>query len=74
MEDLVRYTQFLQECASLLKKLDDLLQEDREDPKLGLSGEAEQLYKKYCSRADDKLKDMRKRIMVLISESSAGLI
>ena len=74
MEDLQHYMQFLQEGAALLKKLDSLLQEDREDPKLGLSGDAEQLYKKYCGRAADKLKDMRKRIQVLISESSAGLI
>ena len=36
--------------------------------------EAEQLYKEYCSRASDTIKDIRGRIMVLITESSAGLV
>lgn len=74
MEDVERFIQLLQESASQLKRLEKLLQEDREDGKLGLSGEAELLYRSYCDRASDKLKEMRKNIAVLISESSAGLI
>jgi len=74
MEDLAQYLQFLQQSASQLQRLEKLLREDRESPKLGLSGEAEQLYRSYCDRALEKLKDIRNRILVLISESSAGLI
>ncbi len=74
MVDLERYLEFLQESVSHAEKLEKLLQEDMEDTRLGMSGEAEQLYKEYCSRASDTIKDIRGRIMVLITESSAGLV
>ena len=74
MEDPVLFMNYMQTAAATAKRLDAILAEDKADPKLGLSGEAEALYRQYCGKAADKLKDIQKKIAVLISESSAGLI
>lgn len=74
MEDLELYLNYLQTAYSLANRLAKLIEEDKGDPRLGLSGEAETLYKQHCDKAADKVKDIQKRIAVLISESSAGLI
>ncbi len=74
MEDLELFLQLLQQCAAQLNRLESLLQEDRESNKRGLSGEVEKLYQERCGQAADKLKEIRNRLTVLISESSAGLI
>ncbi len=74
MEDLERYLNCLQTTYTTAIRLEKLLAEGRDDPKLGMSGEAAALYRKYCGKAIDKVQEMQKKITVLISESSAGLI
>jgi hypothetical protein len=74
MEDIERYLGALTRSAALVKKLSDTLEEDRENIRKGLSGEAEEVYKKQCEKAIEKTKKMQKAIRILYSESSAGLI
>lgn len=74
MEDLEQYMRCLQGSALLAGRLEKLLEEDKEDSRLGLSGEAEQTYRSHCDKASEKLKEIQKKAMILYSESSAGLI
>ena len=72
MEDIERYLGALKRSAAIAKKIEDTLEEDKRNIHRGLSGEAEEIYKKQCDKATDKLKRIQKQIRILYSESSAG--
>jgi hypothetical protein len=72
MEDIEKYLGALNRSAALAKKIEETLEEDKENINKGLSGESEEVYKKQCNKAIEQIKKIRKTIMVLYSESSAG--
>ena len=72
MEDLERYLDALRQSDILIRKLIDMLEEDKKEIYRGLSGEAESLYKKQCDQVIDEIRKIQKKVRVLYSESSAG--
>ena len=74
MEDYVQYLRCLKNCVTLASRLIELVEEDKENSILGLSGEPEAIYRELCVQVSEKLNYLYKEIMILYSESSAGLI
>ena len=72
MEDLERYLDALRQSDILIRKLIDMLEEDKKEIHSGLSGEAEALYKKRCDQVINEIRRIQKKVRVLYSESSAG--
>ncbi len=73
MESIEQYLGALKRSSSILKQLDNTLDEDKQNIHRGLSGDAEEIYKKQCDKVISKIKKIEKQIQVLYSESSAGL-
>lgn len=74
MEDIERYLEALRHSASIAKKIEDILLEDKQNIHRGLSGEAEGEYKHQCDEVAARIKKIEKTIRILYSESSTGLI
>ena len=72
MEDIERYLGALKRSAALAKKIEETLEEDKQNIHKGLSGESEAVYKKQCDSAIEKIKTIQKTVRILYSESSAG--
>lgn len=72
MEDLLRYLALLKGSDAIAQRIINTLTEDKQNISLGMSGEAEQLYRQQCDQAIEEVKKIQKRIRVLYSESSSG--
>ncbi len=72
MEDLERYLAALHKSALIAGQLEKKIEEDKQNIGSGLSGEPERTYKQQCDKAIEQARKIRKMIMVLYSESSAG--
>lgn len=73
MEDIERFLWALKQSILITKKIEDKLEEDKQNIHRGLSGEPETVYKKQCDQAIEEIKKIQKKVRVLYSESSAGL-
>lgn len=70
MEDLEQYLTMLKSSEVTAQKIIKKLEDDKQNIRHGLSGEAEIVYKQQCDQVIDELKKLQKKIRILYSESS----